>query len=104
VTSPCTEPGSPARFRTHPNLLTRRVAVGSLVCVPASSAYQDVRVLRLDRVASALVDSAREPRRRDDVVEIVGPDCSPDEIDTLLDGLCASRVLERLLDDPAPAP
>jgi hypothetical protein len=97
VTSPCTEPDRPDHFRTNPRLLQRRVPHATVVCVAAESAYQDVRVLRLDALAAAVIDAARVAQPRDALaVTVAGTLGEPvDAVDALIDGLLAARVLEQ---------
>lgn len=95
MTSPCTDPAPPGeQFRTNPRLLQRRVASGMVVCLAAESVYQDVRVLRLDALAASVIDAARRVATRADLATAAG--ASPAEVDALVDGLAAARVLERV--------
>lgn len=110
MTSHCAEPIRPIdQYRANATLLSRRVAGGSLVCVPAQSAYQDVRVLRLDAIATDVVALTREPRsvaaitaalaahtERDEVgvPDERGAQELQAEIASLVAGLAAARVLE----------
>ncbi|HEY3831911.1 MAG TPA: hypothetical protein VGO03_06435 [Acidimicrobiia bacterium] len=95
MTSPCTEPARPVeQFRTNPRLLRRRVASGMVVCLAAESVYQDVRVLRLDALAASVIDAAQRGATRADLAAAAGVPAN--EIDTLVGGLAAARVLERV--------
>ncbi len=98
MTSRCAEPDrSEDRYRTSPRLLSRRLPHGSVVCVAGESVYQDVRVLRLDAVATAVVDHARSARSLADLAAFAGAveGVPVDSIDELVDGLTAARVLDR---------
>ncbi len=73
------------------------------MCVPAQSAYQDVRVLRLDAIATAVVAMTREPRTIAAIAAALTDQTERDahdgqklhaEIASLVAGLAAARVLE----------
>ena len=68
-----------------------------IVCVAAESAYQDVRVLRLDATAEAVIDAARVPRTRSELADAVAGSVGEPAaaIEALIDGLTAARVLEQ---------
>ncbi len=70
-----------------------------VVCVAAESVYQDVRVLRLDEIAAAIVDGAHRARSVTELEAVAaaaaGVPGDADGMRELLDGLVAARVLER---------
>ena len=68
-----------------------------VVCVAGESVYQDVRVLRLDELAAAVVEAARCARSVTELeaaVALTVGDGSGDGFGELVDGLVAVRVLE----------
>jgi hypothetical protein len=68
-----------------------------VVGVAGESAYQDVRVLRLDAVAAAVLDAADTPITRSALADAVRAATGEPvaTIDELIDGLTAARILEQ---------
>jgi hypothetical protein len=72
-----------------------------LVCVGANSVFQDVRVLRLDLAAAAIVDATLAPGARCTSSELAATaeravGAPVEGLGDLVDGLTAARVLERV--------
>ena len=84
-------------------MLSRSLPIGWMVCLPATSAFQDVRVLEIDEVSFAILtylDSAHTVAELIDECSHRFAGASPaaiaHDLSVLLDGLEAARIIERL--------